>query len=118
MTPLPLQLTTWFMYDSSANVEYEEALAQIHFLSNIHAKVLDIKLSSKEIVPENDAKYWLNLALNNSTSSLIQSLAALNSIIQGLNTLNGISIVGVYSNNVKATETEGSKHKLRTHTAG
>ena len=78
---------------------------------------MDIKLSSKEIVPENDAKYWLNLALNNSTSSLIQSLAALNSIIQGLNTLNGISIVGVYSNNVKATETEGSKHKLRTLSA-
>ena len=32
-----------YAWISSANVEYEESLAQIHFLSNIHAKVLDIK---------------------------------------------------------------------------
>ena len=32
-----------YAWISSANVEYEESLAQIHFLSNIHAKVLDTK---------------------------------------------------------------------------
>lgn len=72
-----------YAWISSANAEYEEALTQIHFLSNIHAKVLDVKLSSKEIVPEEDANYWIDLVFNNSTSGLTQSLATLNSVIQG-----------------------------------
>ena len=71
-----------YAWISSANVEYEESLAQIHFLSNIHAKVLDIKFSSKRIVPGDEADFWVDKILNNSTSGLIQSLAAMNQIIQ------------------------------------
>ena len=38
--------------------------------------------SSKRIVPGDEADYWVDKILNNSTSGLIQSLAAMNQIIQ------------------------------------
>ena len=88
---------------SAASKDYDQALAQVFFLSNIHAKVLDVKLIYKELAPVDEVTYWCNLVLDQTESGLIQSLAALNQIIQGLNTFQGISILGVFKENVSPT---------------
>ena len=62
---------------SAASKEYDQALAQVFFLSNIHAKVLDVKLIYKELAPVDEVTYWCTLVLDQTESGLIQSLAAL-----------------------------------------
>ena len=93
-----------FSWISSASPEYDQTLATVLFLANIHAKVLDIKSLSKELAPLDQVEYWCNRVLDNTESGLIQSLAALNQIIQGLNTQQSISIVEVFRDYVTPNE--------------
>jgi hypothetical protein len=90
-----------FAWIDIASQEYAQAVDQIYFLSNIHAKVLDVRRGVGQLVSKQDAEYWSNLVMDASDSGLIQGLAALNQIIQGLNTLNGISMLGVFKENAQ-----------------
>ena len=104
-----------FTWISSASPEYSASLAQIHFAAHVHSNVLDIHQRTRELAPHSEVEAWVQtLVLNKSESGLIQSLAALNQIIQGLNTLNGISIVGVFSEQVGPSE-EGKPYCDQVH---
>lgn len=113
-----------FAWISSANIEYQQALASILFLSNIHAQVLGVHSLSKKLEPESQVEDWCNHVLNGSSSSapdLVQSLAALNQIIQGLNTKHGISILGPFKEHAQPEQDRSvcqQVHQYRDYLTG
>ena len=60
---------TWI---SAANKEYDNAVAQVLFLSTVHSKIMHIKQLTKELWPKSEVDYWCNLVLDQSEDGLIQ----------------------------------------------
>ena len=94
-----------YAWIDSASKEYSKAITRLLFMSSIHSSVLDVHSLRKEMEPSGEVEFWCNAVLETEDHGLIQALETINQIVQGLNTFQATSILGVFKENAMPTST-------------